>query len=153
MPALAFKKRGRKPSTRTLSRDTQRLLIQYRPPEDHLTGLPHRRRLQQLDSLRWSESGQVTRTSESAVSGGRICLIYRILVWYIPCSTKALSSISITRHSLRGSTLHENSSTLSCRGKRYIVAISDRSSFERSTRPAVTIRAGRTCSTRLSLKY
>ena len=128
MPALAFKKHGRKPSTGTLSRDTLRLSTQYRPPGDHLTDLPHRKRLQQLNSLRWLESGQVTRTSESAVSGGRICLICRMLVWYVPCSTEALSSISIARHSLGGSSLHENS-TLSCHGKRYVVRYNRKATY------------------------
>jgi MFS family permease len=98
-------------------------------------------------------SGPVTRTSASAVSGGKIYLICRILVWHIPCSTETLSLVSIIRHSLGGSSLHENLLILSCRGKRYMVAILNRSSFERSTRPAVTIRAGRACYIRLSPKY
>jgi hypothetical protein len=112
-----------------------------------------RKRLQQLNSLRWLESGQVTRTSESTISDRRICLIYRMLVWYVPCSTEVLSSISIARHSFGGSSLYKNLSILLYYGKRYIVAILNRSSFEYSTRPAVTIRAGRTCYMRLLPKY
>jgi hypothetical protein len=140
--ALAFKNHRRKPSTRTLFRDTLRLLYPCRLLEDQTTDLPHRKKLQQPSSLRWSKLGQAMKTSAGAVFGGRICLTCRMLVWYVPCSTKTLSSISIAKHFLEGSTFHKNLSTLLCCRKRYTVAISNRSSFERSIGLEVTIWAG-----------
>jgi hypothetical protein len=64
----------------TSSRDILRLLTPCRPLEDHTTDLPCRKRLQQLGLLKWSGSGQATRTSAGTVFGGRTCLTCRVLV-------------------------------------------------------------------------
>jgi hypothetical protein len=74
---LAFKKRGRKPFTRILSKDTLRLLTHYRLSlvKDLLADVRYRKRLQRLNLLLWSASELVTKISKDANCGEKICVI------------------------------------------------------------------------------